>query len=77
VHDKLRAWQVKQGTSVYSAAGKIHSNIQHGFIRAEVACYKDLIACGSLAVLHHRGLLRIEGREYRVQDGDVIHVLFK
>jgi GTP-binding protein YchF len=77
VHNKLRAWQVKRGTSIYDAAGKIHSDIQRGFIRAEVASYGDVVDCGSVVELHHRGLLRIEGRDYNVHDGDVIHILFK
>ncbi|MBI4531497.1 MAG: redox-regulated ATPase YchF [Candidatus Latescibacteria bacterium] len=77
VHNKLRAWQVKRGTSIYDAAKKIHSDIQRGFIRAEVASYKDFVDCGNIVELHHRGLLRIEGRDYKVHDGDVIHILFK
>ena len=74
--DEAKAWQLLGQASVHRAAGKIHSDIERGFIRAEVVCWKDLLAAGSETETRRRGLLRIEGKEYIVQDGDVIHVLF-
>ena len=74
--NEAKAWQLLGQTSVYRAAGKIHSDIERGFIRAEVVCWKDLLAAGSEMETRRRGLLRSEGKEYIVQDGDVIHVLF-
>ena len=76
VGNETKAWQLLGQTSVYRAAGKIHSDIERGFIRAEVVCWKDLLAAGSEVETRRRGLLRSEGKEYIVQDGDVIHVLF-
>ena len=74
--NETKAWQLLGQTSVYRAAGKIHSDIERGFIRAEVVCWKDLLAAGSEVETRRRGLLRREGKEYILQDGDVIHVLF-
>jgi GTP-binding protein YchF len=73
---EVRAWTVPQGTPAPRAAGKIHSDMERGFIRAEVICYSDLVACGSLVEARKRGLLRLEGKNYVVQDGDVITFLF-
>ena len=72
-----RAWTVPKGTKAPLAAGKIHSDIEKGFIRAEVMSYSDLIACGSATAVRDRGLLRVEGREYIVQDGDVLYFRFQ
>ncbi len=74
--DECRAWTVAEGATAPEAAGKIHTDLQRGFIRAEVVRYEDLIACGSEAEAKRRGLLRTEGKEYVVRDGDVLHVLF-
>jgi hypothetical protein len=72
----VRAWTLRQGETVYTAAGKIHTDMQRGFIRAEVVAYSDLMAAGDLGHARERGLVRLEGREYVVQDGDVIHIRF-
>ncbi|MGA9120085.1 MAG: redox-regulated ATPase YchF [Bacteroidota bacterium] len=74
---EVRAWTVKKGTPVVSAAGHIHSDFEHGFICAEVARCGDLLRAGSDHALRESGQLRIEGREYTVQDGDVILVKFR
>ena len=71
-----RAWTIKRGTKAPQAAGKIHSDIERGFIRAETIAYDDLIACGGMAHAKEKGLLRAEGKNYEVKDGDVIHFLF-
>jgi len=73
---EARAWTVREGASAVEAAGKIHSDIARGFIRAEVIGWPDLVACGSSPEAQKRGLLRVEGRDYIVQDGDVINVRF-
>lgn len=69
---EVRAWTIKEGTKAPEAAGKIHSDFERGFIRAEVVSYDELISCGSQAAVREKGLLRSEGKEYIVQDGDVI-----
>lgn len=73
---EVRAWPIKQGTKAPQAAGKVHSDMERGFIRAEVVSYKDLMAAGSLVAAREKGLVRLEGRDYVVQDGDVIHFRF-
>lgn len=73
---ETRAWTITQGTKAPQAAGKIHSDFERGFIRAEVIHYDDLIALGSMAEAREKGLLRLEGKEYVVKDGDVIHFRF-
>jgi ribosome-binding ATPase YchF (GTP1/OBG family) len=70
-----KAWTIKKGTKAPQAAGKIHSDFERGFIRADVVSYDDLVALGSNAAAKEKGLVRSEGKEYVVQDGDV--VLFK
>lgn len=70
--DECRAWTIKVGTKAPQAAGKIHSDFERGFIRAEVVNYKDLLDNGSLAAAREKGLVGLEGKEYVVQDGDVI-----
>jgi hypothetical protein len=72
----VRAWTLQRGQTVYDAAGKIHTDIQQGFIRAEVVSYSDLMAAGDFTRAREQGLARLEGRDYLVQDGDVIHVRF-
>ena len=72
----VRAWPIPRNTPAVQAAGRIHSDMERGFIRAEVVPYDDLVECGSLAEARRRGLLRVEGKGYPVQDGDVIHFLF-
>ncbi len=74
--DEVKAWSIPKGTTAIKAAGKIHSDMERGFIRAEVISYHDLMKCGSLAEAHKKGLLRLEGKSYIVQDGDVITFLF-
>lgn len=70
--DETRAWTIKKGTKAPQAAGKIHSDFERGFIRAEVVNYQDLLDCGSLSAAKEKGLVGLEGKEYVVQDGDVI-----
>ena len=70
--DECRAWTIKRGTKAPQAAGKIHSDFERGFIRAEVVSYEDLMACGTMAAAREKGLIRSEGKEYIVQDGDII-----
>ena len=70
--DECRAWTITRGTKAPQAAGKIHSDFERGFIRAEVVSYDDLMACGSMAAAREKGLIRSEGKEYIVQDGDII-----
>ena len=70
------AWIVPRGTTALSAAGKVHSDMERGFIRAEVLGWRELLDCGSLAEARKRGVLRLEGKQYEVQDGDVLHILF-
>jgi ribosome-binding ATPase len=74
--DECRAWTVEQGATAPRAAGKIHSDLERGFIRAEVIRWDDLIAAGSEAEAKKRALLRTEGKSYIVHDGDVLHILF-
>lgn len=69
---EVRAWTIKKGTKAPQAAGKIHTDFERGFIRAEVINYKDLIALGSLPAAREKGLVRSEGKEYVMQDGDVV-----
>ncbi|MDA8344523.1 MAG: DUF933 domain-containing protein [Thermaerobacter sp.] len=74
--DEVRAWTVRAGVSARSAAGAIHSDIERGFIRAEVVAYQDLIAAGSMAKAKDAGTVRLEGKDYVVQDGDIINFRF-
>lgn len=69
---EVRAWTITKGTKAPQAAGKIHSDFERGFIRAEVVSYDDLINCGSMAAAKEKGLVRSEGKEYVMQDGDVV-----
>lgn len=74
--DECRAWTIKKGTKAPQAAGKIHTDFERGFIRAEVIAFDDLKACGTLANAKAKGLLRSEGKEYVMHDGDVVNFLF-
>ena len=74
--DELRAWNVRRGTAAVHAAGKIHSDMEKGFIRAEVVPCEELFRCGSMAQAKTEGKVRLEGKEYVVRDGDVLHVRF-
>ncbi len=74
--DECRAWTINQGTPAVEAAGTIHSDIQRGFIRAEVVSYEDLVETGGLPEARKAGKLRLEGKTYIVQDGDIAHYLF-
>ena len=73
---EVRAWTIPQGTRAQTAAGTIHSDIERGFIRAEIVSYNDLIAAGSYATAREKGLLRLEGKDYIMQEGDVVHFRF-
>ena len=74
--DEVRAWTVRVGATAWEAAGAIHSDLQKGFIRAEVISYEDLIELGSLSEARKHGKLRLEGKDYLVQNGDIVHVRF-
>ena len=69
---EVRAWTIKKGTKAPQAAGKIHTDFERGFIRAEVINYMDLLNCGSISAAKEKGLVRSEGKEYVMQDGDVV-----
>ena len=71
-----RAWTIRRGTKAPEAAGEIHSDIQRGFIRAEIVSYDDLVACGSMAAAREAGKIRLEGKEYVMQDGDIVNFRF-
>jgi hypothetical protein len=75
-NDKLRAWQALRGTKAPQAAGKVHTDMERGFVRAEVARYDDLVEHKSMAELHRHGLVRVEGKESEIHDGDVVYFLF-
>ncbi|MBI2531077.1 MAG: redox-regulated ATPase YchF [Deltaproteobacteria bacterium] len=74
--DEVRAWTITRGTNARKAAGKIHSDIERGFIRAEVVAFEDFVALGSEAKCKEAGKLRLEGKDYVVADGDIIHFRF-
>ena len=73
---ECRAWTIKKNTKAPQAAGKIHSDFERGFIRAEIVSYDDLMACGTYNAAKEKGLVRLEGKDYVVQDGDIIHFRF-
>ena len=73
---EVRAWTIKKGTKAPQAAGKIHSDFERGFIRAEVVSFENLMACGTLAAAKEKGLVKSEGKEYVMKDGDIVHFLF-
>jgi hypothetical protein len=72
----VRAWTLRRGQTAYDAAGKVHTDMQQGFIRAEVINHRDLMQTGDLSKAREHGLVRLEGREYPVEDGDIIHIRF-
>ena len=74
--DECRAWTIKRGTKAPQAAGKIHTDFERGFIRAEVIAFEDLKACGNLANARAKGLIRSEGKDYVMHDGDIVNFLF-
>jgi len=74
--DEVRAWTVRSGALAPEAAGVIHTDLERGFIRAEVITYDDLVECGSLAHAREKGLLRLEGKAYEVRDGDILNIRF-
>jgi GTP-binding protein YchF len=76
VSSELKAWTIRRGTAAPKAAGKIHSDMERGFIRAEVISHSDLESCGNITEARKRGLLRTEGKNYIIQDGDVVTFLF-
>ena len=73
---EVRAWTIPRGTRAPQAAGVIHSDIERGFIRAEIVSYDELLRAGSYAAAREQGLLRLEGKEYVMQEGDVVHFRF-
>ena len=73
---EVRAWTIKRGTKAPGAAGKIHTDIERGFIRAEVVAYNDLVECGSEAQAKEKGKYRLEGKDYVMHDGDVVNFRF-
>lgn len=75
-NEKLQAWSIPRGTAAPQAAGKIHSDMERGFVKAEVMSYEHLVQYGSRAAVHHHGHLRTEGHGYVVQDGDIVHYYF-
>jgi GTP-binding protein YchF len=74
--DEVRAWTVQRGANAQEAAGAIHTDLQKGFIRAEVVAYDDLVSLGSMNEAKAKGKLRLEGKEYPVKDGDIVHIRF-
>jgi GTP-binding protein YchF len=73
---EARAWTILRGTKAQAAAGKIHTDMERGFIRAEVMSYEDIVTLGSEASVRGKGLLRLEGKDYLIKDGDVIYFRF-
>ena len=74
--DECRAWTIKKGTKAPQAAGKIHTDFERGFIRAEVIAFEDMKDCGTMANAKSKGLVRSEGKEYVMKDGDIVNFLF-
>ena len=74
--DEVRAWPIPKGTPAVKAAGKIHNDLERGFIKAEVIAYDDLVECGSVAEARRKGLLRVEGKSYVVKEGDNLTIMF-
>ncbi|MCL1826480.1 MAG: YchF family ATPase [Candidatus Cloacimonetes bacterium] len=74
--DEVRAWTINKGDNAVTAAGKIHSDLARGFIRAETFCYADIVTHGSEKVIREKGLFRLEGKTYLVQDGDILNIRF-
>jgi len=72
--DEVRAWTTRRHATAHESAGEIHTDIQHGFVRAEVVAYDDLVALGTMAECKAKGKFRLEGKEYIVKDGDIVHI---
>jgi GTP-binding protein YchF len=72
--DEVRAWETKRGATAQESAGEIHTDLQRGFVRAEVVAYEDLISLGSMSEAKAKGKFRLEGKEYLVKDGDIVHI---
>jgi len=72
--DEVRAWETKRGATAQESAGEIHTDLQRGFVRAEVVAYEDLVSLGSMNEAKAKGKLRLEGKEYLVKDGDIVHI---
>jgi len=72
----VRAWTTRRGASAHEASGEIHTDLQKGFIRAEVVSYTDLVELGGMNEAKAKGKLRLEGKEYPVKDGDIMHIRF-
>ena len=73
---EVRAWTIKKGTKAPQAAGKIHSDIERGFIKAEIVSYDDLVNCGSMIKAREKGLIRLEGKDYIMKEGDIVDFKF-
>lgn len=76
VEDECRAWTIHRGATAYQAAGEVHTDLQKGFIRAEVIAFDELVALGGMVEARNKGKLRLEGKEYIVQDGEIVHIRF-
>jgi len=72
--DEVRAWTTKRGATAQESAGEIHTDLARGFVRAEVISYDDLVTLGSMHEAKAKGKLRLEGKEYLVKDGDIVHI---
>jgi ribosome-binding ATPase YchF (GTP1/OBG family) len=72
--DEVRAWETKIGATAQESAGEIHTDLQRGFVRAEVVAYDDLVSLGGMNEAKAKGKLRLEGKEYLVKDGDIVHI---
>jgi ribosome-binding ATPase YchF (GTP1/OBG family) len=72
--DEVRAWETRIGATAHESAGEIHTDLMRGFVRAEVVAYEDLISLGSMAEAKAKGRFRLEGKEYIVKDGDIVHI---
>ena len=73
---EVRAWTIRKGTKAPQAAGKIHSDIERGFIKAEIVSYDDLVNCGSMVKAREKGLIRLEGKDYIMKEGDIVDFKF-
>ena len=73
---ETKAWTISQNTSAYEAAGKIHSDIQQGFVKAEVIRVEDFLETGGFIQAREKGILRLEGKEYLINDGEIVHFRF-
>ena len=74
--DEVRSWPIVSNSSILKAAGTIHSDLERGFIRAEVISYNDFVETGSMSVARQKGVLRLEGKKYKVNDGDIVNIRF-